>query len=116
MSKEHDTLTEFFNFLVTKQNYLQQDTEEAIQDYYNYKAELAAKAKEEKRIKQLKKLELIVQQREEQIARARIPKPIRLKPRKIASTNIIIVKESRSKGPKIKTMNDLRKLIDRIRN
>ncbi|MDQ1770494.1 hypothetical protein GQR60_02940 [Labilibaculum sp. A4] len=114
MSKEHNTLTEFFNFLKTKENYLQQDSEEVIQDYYNFRAERIAKEKEEKRIKQLKRLELIVQKREEQQARARIYKPV--KAQRMKSPGNTIGKKITNDGTTAKTMADIRKLIDRIRD
>ncbi|WP_320018706.1 hypothetical protein [Labilibaculum manganireducens] len=114
MSKEYNTLTEFFNFLKTKQNYLQQDSEEVIQDYYNCRAERIAKEKEEKRIKQLKRLELIVQKREEQQARARMYKPVKVQ--RMKSPGKTTVKRITNDGTTAKTMEDIRKLIDRIRD
>ncbi|WP_321316448.1 hypothetical protein [Labilibaculum sp.] len=111
MSKEHSTLTEFFNFLAAKPNHLQQDAEEVIQDYYNFRAERIAKEKEEKRIKQLKKLELIVQKREAQQAKNLKPKMQRISlPKKPTEQKTI------NKKSKINTMSEMRKLIDRIRN
>ena len=56
MSKEHSTLTEFFNFLAAKPNHLQQDAEEVIQHYYNFRAERIAKEKEEKKNKTIKEI------------------------------------------------------------
>ncbi|MDE5416804.1 hypothetical protein L3049_02205 [Labilibaculum sp. DW002] len=108
MSKEHKILTEFFTFLATKQDHLQlqaQDAEKNIQDYFNHRIELAEIAKEEKRQKQLKKLELIVKKREEQQKRAKIPMQ-QTKQVKIAS----------DKRPKAKTIREMQALIDRIRN
>ncbi|MDM8158600.1 hypothetical protein QUH73_02100 [Labilibaculum sp. K2S] len=116
MSREHNTLTDFFNFLVTKQNCLQQDSEEVIQDYYNFRAERIAKEKEEKRIKQLKRLELIVQKREEQQARARMPRPVKVKKQRMTSPAKSKAKKIINDGTVIKTMADIRRLIDRIRD
>ncbi|PKQ63812.1 hypothetical protein BZG02_07245 [Labilibaculum filiforme] len=106
MSKEHNTLTDFFNFLASQTAPMEQDSEKAIQAFNKHRDKLAELAKEEKRLKQLKKLELIVQKREEQKLRALKPK----------HQYVPTTKKVMSRKPKINTMKEMQDLIDRIRN
>lgn len=117
MSKEHKTLTEFFTFFINKKNHLelkQQDAEEVIQDYYKHRAELTKKAEEEKRRKNLKKLELIVQKREEQRLRTLKPKAQKTTEARTISEKITEAKTITK--PIKKSIKEMQILIDRIRN
>ncbi len=108
MSKEHKTLTDFYQFLVNTQNHLQvehQNTENIIQDYYTHRIKQDEIAKEENRLKQLKKLELLVKKRDEQQKRAKTLGN-QIKPKQIA----------RKKRPEAKKIKEMQALIDRIRN
>ncbi|BAX82046.1 hypothetical protein [Labilibaculum antarcticum] len=124
MSKEHKTLTEFFSFLVNKQENFQlrqEDAEDIIQDYYNLKNEQIEELKEEKRVKGLKKLALIVQKREERENQARIKAQFKAQQQVKVQVQVKQVIPNTSPNtnmmrPKVKAIKEMQALIDRIRN